>query len=255
MARHAFLATLLVALAATSAGAQTPFYQGKQLTILNNFGPGGPNGIEARLLAKHLPRHIAGHPNVIVQDKEGAGGLVGTKFLGEVAPKDGSMVGYFTGAAWKYVIEPQIHRVDFRSYEFIGYLSGNAVYYMRADVPPGIKQGADLLKAQGLIAGGVSPEASKDLRIRLTLDMLGVPYRYVTGYRGGANARLALQRGEINLFSESTAGYFTAVEPTLVKSGEVIPLFYDPITTARATARSAPLKNVRSRRSRISTAT
>src|ERR1043166_9496267 len=108
MPRYRFLATLVMALAATSAGAQTPFYQGKQRTILNNFSPGGPNGIEARLLAKHLPRHIAGHPNVIVQDKEGAGGLVGTKFLGEVAPKDGSMVGYFTGAAWECVIEPQI---------------------------------------------------------------------------------------------------------------------------------------------------
>ena len=43
--------------------------------------------------------------------------------------------------------------------------------------------------------------------------MLGVPYRYVTGYRSSNNARLALQRGEINLHSESTPGYFGVVEP------------------------------------------
>lgn len=225
---RAILIAAFAACAASSAAAQTPYYQGKTLTILNNFASGGPNDIEARLVARHLSRHIAGHPNIIIQDKEGAGGLVGTKYLGEVAPKDGSMMGYFTGAAWKYIMEPDKHPVDLRTYEFVGYLSGNAIYYMRTDTAPGIKQGNDLLKAQGVVAGGVSPDASKDLRLRLTLDMLGVPFRYVSGYRGAANARLAFQRSEINLFSESMPGFLTVVEPTLVKRGIATPLFYDP---------------------------
>src|SRR5262249_14875066 len=67
----------------------------------------------------------------------------------------------------------------------------------------------------------------KDIRTRLALDMLGVPYRYVTGYRSSMPARLALQRGEINVFSESPPSYRAVIEPTLVKSGEVMPVWYD----------------------------
>jgi tripartite-type tricarboxylate transporter receptor subunit TctC len=211
----------------TAALAADPFYKGKRLTLLINFAAGGPTDIEGRLLAKHLAKHIEGEPLILVQNKDGAGGLVGTNFLGEVGPRDGSMAGYFTGAAWKYVMEPESHRVDFKTFEFIGFQPGNAVYYIRADTEPGLKQASDVVKAKGVVAGGLGIESSKDLLIRTTLDMLGVPYRYVTGYRSSATARLAVQRGEINLHSESTPAFFSVVEPSMVKSGAVIPLYYD----------------------------
>src|SRR5947208_15597659 len=86
------------------AGAQEPFYKGKRLTLVINFAAGGPTDIEGRLLAKHLAKHIDGEPLILVQNKDGAGGLVGTNFLGEVGLRDGTMAGYFTGAAWKYVM-------------------------------------------------------------------------------------------------------------------------------------------------------
>src|SRR5215470_8569116 len=72
------------------AAAQEPFYKGKRLTLVINFAPGGPSDIEGRLLAKHIVKHIDGQPLVIVQNKDGAGGLVGTNFLGEVGPRDGT---------------------------------------------------------------------------------------------------------------------------------------------------------------------
>jgi hypothetical protein len=90
-----------------------------------------------------------------------------------------------------------------------------------------MKLPADIVKAQGLVAGGLAVENAKDIRMRLGLDMLGVPYRYVTGYRGSVQARLALARNEISMFSDSPPTYRTAVEPTLVKSGEVLPVWYD----------------------------
>jgi tripartite-type tricarboxylate transporter receptor subunit TctC len=224
--RVALLAAVCAAGVSTAA-AQEPFYKGKRLTLVINFAAGGPTDIEGRLLAKHIAKHIDGQPSIIVQNKDGAGGLVGTNFVGELGPRDGSMFGYFTGAAWKYVMEPDKHTVDFRTYEFVGYSPGNAVYYVRTDTPPGLKAAADILKAQGLVAGGLATESSKDLLIRLTLDLLGVPHKYITGFRSSVNARLAVQRGEIHLHSESTPGYLSVVEPTLVKEGTVIPLYYD----------------------------
>ena len=230
--RLAFIRSAALALAvllASAAAAEEPFYKGKRLTLLINFAAGGPTDIEGRLFAKYLVKHIAGEPQIIVQNMDGAGGLVGAQYLGEVAPRDGSVIGYLSGTAWIYVSDPDRWRVDFRKYEFVAYQPGTTIHFMRTDVPPGMHQPADIAKAQGLIAGGLSADTSKDLRLRLALDMLGVPYKYVTGYRSSPPARLALQRGEISMYSESPPSYRAVVEPSLVKTGQAMPVFYDEV--------------------------
>jgi tripartite-type tricarboxylate transporter receptor subunit TctC len=228
-ARIGVCAALSLGFGLASAGAQQPYYKGKRLIVLINFAAGGPTDIEGRLFAKHIGKHIAGHPSVIVQNMDGAGGLVGAQFVGEVAPKDGTVMGYFAGTSWVYVSNPERWRVDFKSYEFVAYQPGTTVHFARTDVAPGLKTPADIVKAQGLIAGGLSIDTSKDLRLRLGLDMIGVPFKYVTGYRSSAPARLAFQRGEINMFSESPPSYRAVVEPELVKSGEALPVWWDDV--------------------------
>src|SRR4030095_15777954 len=94
-------------------------YKNKRLSILINFAPGGPTDIEGRLFAKHVARHIDGLPNIVIQNMDGAGGIVGAKYLGEVAPRDGTMAGYFTGTAFMYGSDPEGFRVDFKSYQFV----------------------------------------------------------------------------------------------------------------------------------------
>ena len=216
-------------LAASGAGADEPFYKGKRLTLLIGSAVGGPTDIEGRLFAKYLARHIEGQPALLVQNRDGAGGLVGATYLGEVPPRDGTMLGYFSGTAWNYVNEPQNWRVDLKTYDFVAYQSGSTINFMRTDVAPGMKVPTDIAKARDLVVGGLTVDNPKDIRTRLALDMLGVPYRYVTGYRSSMPARLALQRGEINLFSESPPSYRAVIEPTLVRSGELMPVWYDSV--------------------------
>jgi tripartite-type tricarboxylate transporter receptor subunit TctC len=225
----ALCAALFLACAATGSTAQEPYYKGKRLTVLINFAAGGPTDLEGRLFAKYLAKHIPGSPTVIVQNMDGAGGVVGAQYVGEVAPKDGTVMGYFAGTSWVYVSDPERWRVDFRAYEFIAYQPGTTVHFVRTDVAPGLKTPADILKAQGLVAGGLSIDTSKDLRLRMGLDMLGVPFKYVTGYRSSAPARVALQRGEINMFSESPPSYRALVVPALVDKGQVIPVWWDDV--------------------------
>jgi tripartite-type tricarboxylate transporter receptor subunit TctC len=179
---------------ASSASAEEPFYKGKRLTVMVNFAPGGSTDIEGRLFARHIAKHIDGQPVVVVQNMDGAGGLNGTAYVGEVAPKDGTMLGFLGGAAWQYASEPERHRVDLRTYEFIAYQPGTTVYYVRSDVAPGMKQAADIAKAQGLIAGGNGVHNARDLIIRLTLDILGVPHQYVTGFQRPDRAACAAAR-------------------------------------------------------------
>jgi len=223
----AFCAAVSMA-AWSSAASADDYYQGKRLTVLINYAAGGPTDIEGRLFAKHLAKYLGGKPTMVVQNMDGGGGLIGVNYLGEVGPKDGTMLGYFTGTAWAAIMEAESFHVDYKGYEFVAYQPGTTVYFMRSDVPPGIKEAADLGKAKGVIAGGLGAANSKDLLIRLTLDMLGVDYRYVTGYQSSTRARHALEQSEINLYSESPPSYRGVIEPGLVKSGEVIPLFYDP---------------------------
>jgi tripartite-type tricarboxylate transporter receptor subunit TctC len=217
--------------AASYAHAEDAFYKGKRLTLLINFAAGGPTDIEGRLFAKYLVRHLDGHPQLIVQNMDGAGGVIGAQYLGEVAPKDGTFVGYLSGTSWIYVSDPERWRVDFKKYEFVAYQPGTTVHFVRTDVTPGIHVPTDIASAKGLIAGGLSADTSKDLRLRLGLDMLGVPYKYVTGYRSSPPARLALERGEINMFSESPPSYRAVVEPDLVKTGKAIGVWYDEVDT------------------------
>jgi tripartite-type tricarboxylate transporter receptor subunit TctC len=235
---HAALIGLCLSAVATTAMAQDPYYKGKRLTVLINFDAGSASDIEGRVFARHFGKHIDGQPNIIVQNITGGGGNNGTHYLGEVAPKDGTVFGYITASAWSYASAPNLFRVDFRNYEFIGYQGGTTVYFVRTDVPPGIKQSADILKAQGLVSGGIAATTGRDLGIRLSLDMLGVPFKHVTGYRSGERAMLALQRSEIHLYANTTSGYRGAVEPTLVKDGTVIPLFFDPKWDGKTFGRS-----------------
>ena len=219
------LAALLVPLI-RNAGAQG-YYAGKQLTVLVNYDAGGPTDIEARVFARHIGRHIGGGPNVIVQNMGGAAGLIGTKYLGEVAAKDGTMLGYLTAATQRYVTNPERFTVDFRTYEFIAVIPSGRIHFMRADVKPGMKTATDLLKAENLVVGGLGRDGPKDMSMRLTLDMLGVSYRYVTGYNSSAHAMLAMQRNEINYHADSPPIYASKVAP-LVKSGELVTTYYDP---------------------------
>jgi hypothetical protein len=187
-----------VALATAGARADDPYYKGKRLTLLIGSAVGGPTDIEGRLFARYLGRHVDGQPSVVVQNKEGAGGVLGPTYLGEVGPKDGTMLGYFSGTAWNYVNNPEHWRVDLKSFEFVAYQSGTTIHFVGTDVPPGLKKPTDIIKAVGLVAGGTS--------------MPG---------------RLALQRGEIHMFSESPPSYRAVIEPALVNTGEVIPVWYD----------------------------
>jgi tripartite-type tricarboxylate transporter receptor subunit TctC len=216
----------------SSFSAETPFYRGKTLTVLINFAAGGPTDIEGRLVARFLGRHIPGHPSIVVQNMPGAGGVTGTNYLGEIAKPDGSILGYFTGQFFNLLTADPNLRVDLAKFAYIASIEGVAVAYTRKDVPPGIQEPKDIVKAKNLKAGGLSLNSAKDVRFRLQLDILGIPHQYVTGYNSNSDARLALERNEIQFFTEGTPGYRSQVQPRLVKEGLVTPIYADELVTA-----------------------
>ncbi|HXG49848.1 MAG TPA: hypothetical protein VNN77_00380 [candidate division Zixibacteria bacterium] len=208
-----------------------PFYQGKTLTVLINFAAGGPTDIEGRVIARHLSKHIPGRPSVVVQNMGGGGGVTAVNYLGEVAKPDGLTAGYFTGSLFHYQIREPGLRVDLARFGFIAGVQGVTVSYIRADTPPGIKKPADFVKAERFKAAGLGVASSKDVRFRLSFDLLGLKYDYVTGYNSSSTARLAVQRNEAQYHDETLPGYRAAVEPQMVKTGIVTPLYYTDLVS------------------------
>ena len=208
------------------AAEKSPLYQGKTINIIINFAAGGPTDIESRIFAKHLPKHIPGQPTVTVQAMGGGGGLIAVNYIGEVAKPDGLTVAYFTGSLFQHQIKDPALRVDIAKFGFVTGVHGVTVSYIRADVAPGMKKPMDFLKAQKFRAAGLGISSSKDVRFRLSFDLLGLKYDYVTGYNNSSDARLAVQRGEAQYHDETLPSYRTQVEPQMVKTGMVVPLYY-----------------------------
>ena len=220
--------------------AQAPFYQGKNITFLINFAAGGPTDIEGRIVARHLAKHIPGNPVVIVQNMAGAGGVTGINFLGEAAKKDALTLGYFTGPYNHHMMRSSTLRTDLMKLPFIASVGSVTVCYIRSDVAPGIKKPTDIVKAERFKAGGLSFDSNKDLRFRLAFDILGLKYDYVTGYNSSNDARLAVQRNEIQYHDENIPGYRGVVEPSLVKAGIVTPLYYHDLISPDGNMRKSP---------------
>jgi tripartite-type tricarboxylate transporter receptor subunit TctC len=229
-----FAATLLCnteAISLAPAAEKAPFYQGKTLTMVINFAAGGPTDIEGRVMAKHLSKHIPGQPTIIVQNMGGGGGVTAVNYLGEVVKPDGLTIGFFTGALFHQQVREPGLRVDLSKFGFITGVPGVTVSYVRADLPPGIKKPADFVKAERFKAAGLGVASSKDVRFRLSFDILGLKYDYVTGYNSSSTARLAVQRGEAHYHDETLPSFRAAVEPQMVKSGLVIPLYYTDLVS------------------------
>ncbi len=209
----------------STALAQEPLYKGKTIRFIVNFTAGGPTDVFARLIARYLPRYVPGNPTVVVQNMGGAGGIIGANYVYEVAKPDGLTVGVFSGMYLPQILGGSSVRYDLNNMPIIAGAAETSVVYIRADA--GVRTAADLLKpSKPIVVGGFTRENNKDLGLRLALELLQVPYRYVTGYAGVAELRVAIQRGEINYTSESLTGYTTG-GTLLVKEGVVVPLYQE----------------------------
>lgn len=236
-------AAILVGGLAGNADAQ--FYKGKRITVLINYGAGGPTDVEGRVIARHLAKHIPGKPRVIVKNMPGAGGIIGSNYMGEVARPDGMTVAIFTPPTISQVLDDPGLRVDFTDFTWLAGVGQPQVCYMRKDAAPGIAKVDDILKAKEFKAAGMRNTSSHDIRLRLSLDMLGAKYKYVTGYRGLAKVSAGVLQNETQYSCGSVPNYRSLVEPNLIKTGLAIPTwYYAPIDDSGKEVKYADLAGI-----------
>lgn len=239
MFRWMFVLLTAVVLAAPAHAAE--FYKGKTLTLLINYPPGGPTDIEGRVVARHLADHIPGKPTVIVKNMGGAGGNIGANFLGEVAGKDGLTVSFFTWNPVDQILGEPGLRVKYNDFVFIAGVEQPTITYARKDTPPGLTKGTDIMKVPTVKVGALAVTSTQALNSALALDLLGVKYNMIHGYKGLKEVETAALQGEVQLVNTSLPGYRASIEPNMVKPGIVVPLWHHDVEDANGKLAPSPL--------------
>ena len=214
----ALAATALSALTIRPAQAQD-VYAGKTLTVMVGLAAGGSADTLVRLFVPHLKKHIPGDPAIVVQNMPGAGGVLAFNYIYEKAPKDGSQIIFSLWDPLAQALGNQGLRARYDQFPYLGGISDVRVNYMRVDALEGSKKPADIMKAKNIIVGAYGTTDLSGILAHLSLKALGVPHKVVTGYRGGADVFLALQRGEVNFHNTSLATFRTRSKG-FIQSGE-----------------------------------
>ena len=196
--------------------------------MIVNYTAGGPTDIEARLIARHLPKYLQGVSSIVVRNVGGGGGVIGVNQLGESSERDRLNVGYFTWNPVDQLIQDPVLHVRYNDLKFIAGMRSLTLVYIRRDTPPGMTRSADVVKAPNIKAGALAPNSHGTVRQRLALDLLGVKYETIAGYKGLNEIELAVRRGELNLTNTSLTLWWASVKPNMADPGIVMPLFqYD----------------------------
>lgn len=191
------------------ASAQIPFYQGKTLKIIVGSASGGGYDLWARLLAQHIGKHIPGHPTVIVQNMPGAGGLIAGNFIYGPTKPDGLTLGAFNPALYfEQLVGKAEAKFDWSKFTWIGSPEHNdALHYIRANAP--FKTIDDLRGAkEPPKCGSTGSGTTAHYFPHLLQDTLGIKTNQVTGYQGGSEIDLAVERNEIVCWTPLIATYF-----------------------------------------------
>jgi tripartite-type tricarboxylate transporter receptor subunit TctC len=194
-----------VALLATPAQADdvADFYKGKNITLIVSYGPGGGYDVYARVLARHMSRHIPGNPSIVVQNMPGAGSLRGTNYLYNVAPKDGTAFGTFARnmAMLGLLKTGQNIQFDPKKFTWLGSSSSlqNDAYVLLLRRDAKVKTVEEARRAGGppIVLGSTAQGTSSDAMGVLLREWLDFNVKVIPGYTDSSVLFLAIERGEV----------------------------------------------------------
>jgi tripartite-type tricarboxylate transporter receptor subunit TctC len=217
--RRAFLAvcaTLLLCGAAYSQDVAS-FYNGKTVRVVVGFSAGGGYDQYARLLARHLGRHIPANPTVVVQNMPGSASLKSVQYLDAGAPADGTLITTFNpGLITQSITSPDKVPVKFLDPAWVGNISEDfrVCYTWNGS---GVRNWQDFLRKETLRFGNTGVGTSAYIDDRMLSELLGAKIHMVQGYPGSADKRLAIERGEL----DGDCGSWTSLPDDWLKDNKI----------------------------------
>ena len=184
------------------ARAQDEFYKGKTISVVVGSKSSGSISVTAQLLARHLGRHLPGHPTGIAQQMPGGAHLVATNFVYNVAPADGlTILAVNPQVAVAQLTRSPVVRFDIRKFEWLGSTGSDGVLLaIRPDLP--YRTFKDLQSApQDLVVGSTGPGSNSYDFPMLLKEFAGARMRLIAGYSVNTDILLALERKEVDAWT------------------------------------------------------
>jgi tripartite-type tricarboxylate transporter receptor subunit TctC len=204
-----FVFELLNPLNLEQAFAQTNFYQGKTIRIIVGYQPGDNHDQYARTYARFMGKHIPGNPTFVVQNMPGAGSMIAANHIYTMTKPDGLTLGSFGGALIMAQITGRKEvQFDWPKYGWIGtpYRAGHLLF-MRSDAAQKtleqLRQTNDPPRCSATGVGSTGYDVP-----RLLEDTLGLKFKVISGYPGGADQDLAMERNEVQCRAITIDGFF-----------------------------------------------
>jgi tripartite-type tricarboxylate transporter receptor subunit TctC len=190
---------LLVAGGAAPAAADeiADFYKGKSVNIVVGHEVATGFDVYARVLARHLGRHIPGNPNIVVQNMTGASGLTAANWLYNVAPKDGTVMATFVHTVpFEPLMGNNAARFEPAKFAWIGNME-ESVAVCGISKASGIAKFEDMLQKETIwgATGATGPLVKSAAAVK---NLLGAKMKIVSGYKGSASVKLAITRDEVH---------------------------------------------------------
>ena len=199
---------LFLARLPSGARAQEIFYRGKTLRVVVGSSAGNTQDQMTRLVARYLPKYIPGHPNVVVENMSGASSMIAANYLFKVAKGDGLTIGTVSRALYfDQLVGRKEVQFDWAKFTWIGSpVEGHEVLFIAGNTP--YKSIRELVNAGQSLKCGASGTTSTGYYIpKLVNEIFGAKFQIVTGYGGGAELDLAVQRGETQCRATSVSGF------------------------------------------------
>ena len=196
------------------------FYRGKEITLVTSASVGGGYDQYARLLAKHMPRHIPGQPAIVVENMVGAEGLRAANFLYNVAPQDGTVIGGLsrnTGLARFYDFNNAGIQFDARKFHWLGSPEQEIGLFILS-TKSGLRS-IDDLKTRQITVSSTAANSPTTVYSRILNATIGTKLKPITGYDGSQACLMALERGEVDahVSGGSSAPFRARIAPWLAK--------------------------------------
>jgi tripartite-type tricarboxylate transporter receptor subunit TctC len=223
--RWASLAAISMLLGCGPAASQPDFFAGKQISLLIGTTPGGGYDAYARLLARHIGRHIPGNPAIIAKNMPGAGGLTLANHLYNRAPKDGTEFATVqNGLPFEklfYMLSPGGSNALFDSTKFgwIGSMTQTVFVVVTWHTSP-VKSLQDAM-AREAILGASTTSADSYVLAMLANNLLGTKFKVVHGYAGATEVDLAVENGEVEGEAGKDWTTLTSTRPQWIRDRKV----------------------------------
>jgi tripartite-type tricarboxylate transporter receptor subunit TctC len=203
------------------------YYDGKTITIVVGYKPGGGYDQYARLIAKHLPKYIPGNPTVIIQNMPGGGSVIATNYVYTTAKPDGLTIGTFNNSlVFNQLTKSPAVRFDLTKFAWIGSVASDvAVIAVRSDLP--YKTVDDLRKAKEIVMGATGTGDTSYVVPVFLKEYAGIPFKMIVGYSSSSDVMLAIERKEV----DGRAGSYISVLP-FIERGLVRPLIRSNVDIA-----------------------